>query len=148
LQTLFVAREIVDLYNSYQRFMHQHRGWQLQSATPASYVDTFLSGPSDLGRQWLYFSGDKLVGVAIMDLAPGAVSLVYFFHDPEWRAQSPGVFSILNQILYARANGLPHAYLGYWIKDCQSMNYKNRFLPYEMLVDYVSEEEIPVWQKP
>jgi arginine-tRNA-protein transferase len=133
LHPLFAARETVDLYNRYQRFMHEHRGWALQVASNASYHDMFLSGPSELGRQWLYFTGDKLIGVALMDEVPQAVSLVYFFHDPEWRAQSPGVFSILNQLRYARSQGMEHAYLGYWIKDCPSMNYKNRFAPYEML---------------
>lgn len=145
LHPLFVARETVDLYNRYQRFMHEHRGWELQRATAASYHDMFLSGPAELGRQWLYFSGDELIGVAMMDLAPQAISLVYFFHDPDWRAESPGVFSVLNQLSYARSNGLPHAYLGYWIEDCRSMNYKNRFGPYEMLDQYISEEENPVW---
>ena len=121
LHPLFVVRETVDLYNRYQRFMHEHRGWQLQQASAASYHDMFLSGPSELGRQWLYFDGDRLIGVAMMDEVPGhAVSLVYFFHDPEWRAQSPGVFS---------------------------MNYKNRFRPYEMLDEYVKEGDSPLWRK-
>jgi arginyl-tRNA--protein-N-Asp/Glu arginylyltransferase len=146
LHPLFAAKELIALYNRYQRFMHEHRGWELQRATAESYFDMFLSGPSDLGRQWLYFDDDQLVGVAMMDLAPQAISLVYFFHDPEWRSESPGVFSILNQILYAKRNGLPHAYLGYWIEDCQSMNYKNRFVPHEMLEEYVAEEAIPLWQ--
>lgn len=146
LHPLFAARETVDLYNRYQRFMHEHRGWELHSANNASYHDMFLSGPAELGRQWLYFRGDELLGVAMMDEVPQAVSLVYFFHDPQWRAQSPGVFSILNQLRYARSQGLQHAYLGYWIKDCQSMNYKNRFAPYEMLDAYVKEKDDPVWQ--
>jgi arginine-tRNA-protein transferase len=146
LHPLFAARETIDLYNRYQRFMHRHRGWELQRANAASYHDMFLSGPAELGRQWLYFFEDKLVGVAMMDLAPQAISLVYFFHDPEWRAQSPGVFSVLNQLLYAQSHGLHYAYLGYWIKDCQSMNYKNRFRPYEMLDDYVKKENDPLWR--
>jgi arginyl-tRNA--protein-N-Asp/Glu arginylyltransferase len=146
LQPLFAARETVDLYNRYQSFMHEHRGWGLQRATNATYREMFISGPAELGRQWLYFERDRLIGVAIMDEVPQAVSLVYFFHDPEWRAQSPGVFSILNQIRYAGSQGMQHAYLGYWIKDCQSMNYKNRFAPYEMLENYLGEKDEPIWQ--
>jgi arginyl-tRNA--protein-N-Asp/Glu arginylyltransferase len=147
LHPLFAVRETVELYNRYQRFMHEHRGWELQRATMASYHDMFLSGPAELGRQWLYFNGDRLIGVGMMDETPQAVSLVYFFHDPEWRAQSPGVFSVMTQIEYARARGWEHAYLGYWIKECGSMNYKNRFRPYEMLDGYVNEGETPVWRK-
>ncbi len=148
LHPLFIVRETVDLFNRYQKFMHEHRGWALQRASPASYQDMFMSGSSALGRQWLYFSEDRLVGVAIMDeVPPDAVSLVYFFHDPDWRPQSPGVFSVLTQIEYAKSQGWPHAYLGYWIKECQSMNYKNRFTPYEMLDEYVKEGDSPVWRK-
>lgn len=148
LYPLFAVREAVELYNRYQRFMHEHRGWVLQQASLDSYHDMFLSGSVHLGRQWLYFSGDQLIGVAMMDEVPlQAVSLVYFFHDPAWRAQSPGVFSVLTQIAYAQAEGCPHAYLGYWIKDCGSMNYKNRFRPYEMLDEYVKEGDSPVWRR-
>jgi leucyl-tRNA---protein transferase len=148
LHPLFVVPETVQLYNRYHRFMHEHRGWELQQASMASYHDMFLSGPAHLGRQWLYFDDDRLMGVAMMDEVPEqAVSLVYFFHEPEWRAQSPGVFSVLTQIEYARAKGWPHAYLGYWIKDCGSMNYKNRFRPYEMLEEYVKEGDVPRWRR-
>jgi leucyl-tRNA---protein transferase len=146
LHPLFAARETVDLYNRYQRFMHEHRGWELQQASTAHYRDMFLSGPAELGSQWLYFDGDKLIGVAMMDEAPQAVSLVYFFHDPAWRGHSPGVYSILTQILYAKSRGLLYAYPGYQIDDCPSMNYKIRFGPHEMLDDYVAEGEKPVWR--
>jgi arginyl-tRNA--protein-N-Asp/Glu arginylyltransferase len=147
LHPLFAVREVVDLYNRYQWFMHEHRGWALQSASIAEFDETFLSGPSAVGRQWLYFDQDRLIGVAMMDEVPQAISLVYFFHDPEWRPQSPGVFSVLTQIEYARSRGYHHAYLGYWIKDCGSMNYKNRFLPYEILDEYVKEGERSTWRK-
>ncbi len=134
LHPLFAVRETVDLYHRYQRFMHEHRGWDLQEVSAAGYHDMFLAGPSHLGRQWLYFDGDRLVGV-------------YFFHDPAWRPYSPGVFSIITQVEYARSKGLPYVYLGYWIKDCGSMNYKDRFRPYEMLDRYVTEEESPLWRR-
>ena len=147
LHPLFAVREAVQLYNSYQRFMHEHRGWELQQASMAGYNDMFLSGPIELGRQWLYFSGDRLIGVAMMDLACESVSLVYFFHDPAYRAQSPGIFSVLTQLDFARTHGCRHAYLGYWIKDCGSMNYKNRFHPYEILDEYVTEEKSPIWRR-
>jgi arginine-tRNA-protein transferase len=148
LHPLFALRETVELYNRYQSFMHEHRGWELQQASMASFHDIFLSGPSALGRQWLYFDGGKLIGVAMMDeVGSHGVSLVYFFHDPEWRAQSPGVFSVVTQLAYAQAKGYPHAYLGYWIKECRSMNYKSRFAPYEILDEYVKAGEAPVWRR-
>ncbi|HZQ53410.1 MAG TPA: arginyltransferase [Bryobacteraceae bacterium] len=145
LHPLFVTREHVELYNRYQAFMHEHRGWELRTATISSYRDSFLSGEAELGRQWLFFEADRLIGVALMDQAPEAISLVYFFHDPRWRSRSPGRFSILKQLLYAKEQGLRYAYLGYWIERCGSMNYKNRFRPHEILAEYVPDEGTPVW---
>jgi len=145
LHPLFVTREHVDLYNRYHRFQHGHRDWRPQTTNATDYAQEFLSGASHTGRQWLYFSADKLVGVSLMDEVPGAISLVYFFYDPDWRPLSPGTFSILNQIRYAKTQGLQYAYLGYWIDECPSMQYKGRFTPREVLVDYPNEGEPPIW---
>jgi arginine-tRNA-protein transferase len=111
----------------------------------SSYRDSFLSGAADVGRQWLYFNGDRLVGVALMDQAVNAVSLVYCFYDPDWRAQSPGTYSILCQLEYARAQGVEYAYLGYWVEQCSSMSYKDRFRPHEELQEYPADGDEPVW---
>jgi arginine-tRNA-protein transferase len=146
LHPLFVTSDIVTLYNRYHRFMHGHRGWPLQECTTESYKDSFLSGAANHGRQWLYFEGDRLVGVALMDQVPRAISLVYCFYDPDWRDRSPGTFSILNQLLYARAANLDYAYLGYWIEACPSMSYKGRFRPHEILWEYSRDGVEPVWE--
>jgi arginine-tRNA-protein transferase len=147
LHPLFVTREHLELYNRYHAFMHDHRGWPRQRHIAASYADSFLSGSSDLGRQWMYFDGERLVGVAFMDEAPGAISLVYCFYDPDWRHASPGAFSILTQLDYAKRQGFDYAYLGYWIARCQSMSYKGRFGPQEELVKYPADGEETVWRK-
>lgn len=145
LHPLFAAPEIVGLYNAYHRFMRDHRGWPLQQTTLAAYHDSFVSGPAQHGRQWLYFEGDELVAVAVMDETPGAISLVYCFHHPERRDRSLGTFSILNQILYAQRRGMEYAYFGYWIESCQSMEYKQKFRPHELLIDLPKEGHQPVW---
>jgi arginine-tRNA-protein transferase len=145
LHPLFMTREHIALYNTYHRFMRQHRNWPGNQTTPDSYAQEFLSGARDTGRQWLYFDQNRLVGVSIMDEVPGAISLTYFFYDPDWRTDSPGTFSILTQIDYARSRGLDYAYLGYWIDECQSMRYKGRFKPLEILTHYPEETESPIW---
>jgi len=145
LHPLFVTAEHVELYNRYHSFMLRHRRWPERTITPREYASDFLSGATAVGRQWLYFDGDKLVGVALMDEVPNAISLVYCFYDPAWRARSPGTFSILTQLLYAQEKGLEHAYLGYWIDACQSMAYKARFRPHEILKSYPPDSQPPVW---
>ncbi len=146
LHPLFGGREHIELFNLYHRYMHRHRGWPLQQATLTSYREEFLAGGSKLGRQWLYFDRGRLMGVALMDEAPGAISLVYCYYHPDWRAKSPGTFSILNQLLYARRRGLEYAYLGYWIEACPSMSYKARFRPHQVLREYPADDEAPVWE--
>ncbi len=74
---------------------------------------------------------DRLMAVAVTDVLPNALSAVYTFFDPELSAFSPGTFAILWQIAQARARGLQHLYLGYWIRDCDKMSYKERFRPLE-----------------
>jgi arginine-tRNA-protein transferase len=145
LHPLFMTRQHIELYNTYHRYQHEHRGWPLQRTSPSAYGQEFLSGASQTGRQWLYFDADRLVGVSLMDEVPDAISLVYFFYDPEWRDRSPGIFSIVNQLLYAKSMGFRYAYLGYWIEECQSMQYKGRFRPREVLVEYPRAEAAPVW---
>jgi arginine-tRNA-protein transferase len=138
--------EQVALYNLYHRFMRTHRGWPGEQATPASYREGFLA-PFDFAREWRYREGGRLVGVALMDEVPGAISLVYCYYHPAWRPRSPGTFSILQQLLYARERGHRYAYLGYWIPTCQSMSYKARFRPHELLREFPAEEQRPVWEQ-
>lgn len=145
LHPLFVTHEHIQLFNRYHNFMHQHRGWPLHTQEPEGYRDEFLSGAANVGSQWLYFERDRLIGVALMDQALTSISLVYFYYDPDWRSRSPGTFSILNQLLYARSRGMNHAYLGYWIEDCPSMSYKRRFRPHEILTEYPDDQSHPVW---
>jgi arginine-tRNA-protein transferase len=146
LHPLFVTREHVELYNAYHRYMRDHRDWPFRVATASSYHEDFLSGSNHLGRQWLYFDKDRLVGVALMDEAPDAISLVYFFHDPDWRERSPGTFSILTQLDYARRRNVRYAYLGYCVAGCPSLSYKSRFRPHETLTAYPRDGEAPVWK--
>lgn len=146
LKPLFANDEIVGLYNLYHRFMHGHRGWPSDLIESRSYRESFLEGPGYIGRQWLYYLGDQLVGVSLMDVVPKAVSLVYAFFHPGYRERSLGTFSILNQFRYSRDHQLDYAYLGYWVEDCQSLSYKGRFHPREVLRSYPAASETPVWE--
>jgi arginine-tRNA-protein transferase len=40
---------------------------------------------------------------------------------------------ILDHILRAKAMGLPHLYLGYWVSGSKKMDYKAHYLPQERL---------------
>jgi arginine-tRNA-protein transferase len=59
--------------------------------------------------------------------------MVYSFYDPEHERRSLGTFMILDHVRRARALGLPHVYLGYWVEGSRKMAYKSRFRPQERL---------------
>ena len=136
----------LELYRLYHDFMAQNRGWTRDKISGADYYDSFLAGGDQFGSEWLYFDGSELVGVALMDETPNAISLVYFFYDPSWRALSPGTFSILMQLNYACRQGKAYAYPGYWIAENRSMAYKERFRPFEVLDGRPADAEPARWR--
>ncbi len=146
LQPVFVTREHIELYNRYHRFMQDHRGWPERRTSPRDYADSFLISSAGFGWQWLYFEGERLMGVALMDEVPGAISLVYAFYEPDWRPRSPGTYSILKQLEYAKSRDIRYAYLGYWVEACPSLSYKERFRPREILREYPPDNMPPVWE--
>ncbi len=125
--------------------MSDRKGWLPQRTTRRVYHSCFVQGGAVFGRQWLFYKGEKLVGVALSDEVPKAISLVYFYHDPEWRRDGPGTCSIVTQLLDAQERGLDYAYLGYQIDDCTSMSYKSAFRPHELLESYPADDASPNW---
>ena len=74
-----------------------------------------------------------LLAVALTDVLADGLSMVYSFYDPEIEGRSLGTYLILDHIARAQRLGLPHVYLGYWVKGSPKMDYKRRFLPQERL---------------
>jgi arginine-tRNA-protein transferase len=76
---------------------------------------------------------DRLVGAMLTDRLHDGLSAVYSFYDVREERRSLGTYMILALIERARAAGLPHVYLGYWIRNSRKMAYKGRFRPLEAL---------------
>lgn len=77
----------------------------------------------------------KLVAVAITDYVANGLSALYTFFDPDMAQYSLGTYAILQQINIAQTQGLSWLYLGYWIKDCRKMQYKQNFSAIEGYID-------------
>ncbi|MBX3582481.1 MAG: arginyltransferase [Rhizobiaceae bacterium] len=75
----------------------------------------------------------ELIAVALTDRMADGLSMVYSYFNPELADRSLGTFMILDHIERARAAGLPHVYLGYWVNGSRKMDYKVRFQPQEHL---------------
>ncbi|PWK67465.1 arginyltransferase [Aminobacter sp. AP02] len=85
--------------------------------------DTFITGQGQ----------GELMAVALTDKMSDGLSMVYSYYNPEMDERSLGTYMILDHIARARAMGLPHVYLGYWVNGSRKMNYKVRFTPQEHL---------------
>ncbi|OLP56766.1 arginyltransferase [Rhizobium rhizosphaerae] len=75
-----------------------------------------------------------LVATALTDRMGDGLSMVYSFYDPELVDRSLGSYMILDHIRRAQERGVPHVYLGYWVKGSRKMDYKIKFLPQEHLM--------------
>jgi arginine-tRNA-protein transferase len=78
------------------------------------------------------FDQDILIAVAICDVTPDSLSAVYTFYDPDYLSYSLGTLMILQQINITKQLDKNWLYLGYYIEDCEKMNYKTRFSPYQI----------------
>jgi arginine-tRNA-protein transferase len=76
-----------------------------------------------------YWHAGSLVGVAITDAGREALSAVYCYYEPTFRALSLGTYSILRQVELARQTGRRYLYLGFFIAQSPHMSYKARFRP-------------------
>jgi arginine-tRNA-protein transferase len=100
-----------------------------------SHIDTFVTeyrkrGPDSAinGR-----GEGPLVAACLTDRLADGLSLVYSFYDTSASNRSLGAYVILDHIERARAMGLPHVYLGYWVDGSRKMAYKGAYLPQERL---------------
>lgn len=114
----------------YQRYLHQrHRGGGMDQHGAGEF-DQFLIGRWAHGR-FLEIRepapSGRLLAVAVTDLIADALSAVYTFYAPDAAARGLGTLAILRQIEWARRDGLPYLYLGYWIDGHAKMDYKRRF---------------------
>lgn len=141
-----VTDQHVALFNAYHRDMAKRRQWPDNATSFQDYYDSFIGRPNEFAREFQYREDGKLIGVAIVDVFHEGLSSAYFYHDPSWRKLSPGTFSILKEIEWAKARSLRYSYLGYWIHENQSMDYKARFSPHEILDACVDLDEEPAWK--
>jgi arginyl-tRNA--protein-N-Asp/Glu arginylyltransferase len=143
-----VSPDHIRLFNAYHADMHRRRGWPFHPIDEVAYWKGFIGGEWEFAREFLYYENDRLVGVGLADVTSESLSSVYFFHDPAWRPRAPGVFSILQQLAYARQHCVRYHYLGYWVPGSPSMAYKARYRPHELLLRFPTDAEEPEWVEP
>lgn len=122
-------------YNLYSRYIEgRHQDGDMYPPSETQYK-AFLT--SEWGAtQFIEFRlQERLIGISVCDKLEDGLSAVYTFYDPDLQERSLGKFAILAQIEMANQLHLPYVYLGYWIKQCDKMNYKTDYRPLELLIN-------------
>jgi len=140
-----VSAEHLALFGKYHEYMQDKRGWKYEKTTFRHYYASFVHGYGDFGYEVLYYIKDRLVGVDLIDVLPNGISSIYFYYDPSFEKYSLGTYSMLEQIKLAKENDLSWIYMGYYVKSCQSLEYKRRYTPYLVLQGRPSNEHEPFW---
>lgn len=81
--------------------------------------------------EFQYIIATKLVAVSILDLGEKAVSSVYHYFDPDFSDYSLGVYSVLREIEWCKERGFDWYYLGFFVAECDHLNYKATYFPHQ-----------------
>ena len=125
--------EQYDLFKRYLESRHAGGGMNQMSFIDYEYMVEDTPVQSILVEYRLHeHPGQPLVAVALTDVMPDGLSMVYSFFDPDLAHRSLGTFLILDHINQVRSAGLSYVYLGYWVKDSPKMAYKAEYRPLEV----------------
>ncbi|MEO1234509.1 MAG: GNAT family N-acetyltransferase [Myxococcota bacterium] len=140
------------LYHRWHAEQGARRDWPRDTLDAEEYYHQFAF-PHPCGRELSYWDDapedggePRLVGVAITDFTPSALSAVYTYHDPDYAKWSLGTASILFQLETARSSGRRWVYLGYRVEGCPSSEYKGSFQPHQLLTEGFDLRARPTWR--
>jgi arginine-tRNA-protein transferase len=94
------------------------------------FINNFctISCPSLLSK---YYINGTLAAAGFLDISSQGLSSVYFVFRKQFGHLGLGNYSVLREAEQAKLMGLHYYYLGYYVVDNRTMEYKTRFLPYE-----------------
>jgi arginyl-tRNA--protein-N-Asp/Glu arginylyltransferase len=128
-------------YGLYCRYLHQ---WHGDPPHSREAFEQFLYDSPVRTIEFTYRDrSGELLAVGICDVCAASLSSVYFYFEPSRASLGLGTYGVLQEIEYARSLGIPHYYLGYWVRGCRSMQYKTDFMPAELLGTDGKWEAIP-----
>lgn len=121
-------REDYELFTAYLE--NRHPG-ESKPFTEADYFSAYIRSPVPSGLL-RYRTGDGLLAaVSYLDILPDGLSSVYFAFHPDFSARSLGTWSVFAESSFLLTLGKRWYYLGFWVPDSPTMDYKCRFRPHE-----------------
>jgi len=145
IQRPSVSHEHIKLFEKYHLYMKNKKEWDYSPTNIENYYNSFVRGYNDFGYEVLYYFEEKLIAVDLIDILEDGISSIYFYYDPDFSSYSLGKLSLYKQIQYAKNAAKKWIYLGYYVKDCNSLSYKAEYKPYLTLQGRPSEYESFKW---
>ena len=135
----FFSVEHFSLYSKYINNRHNSDG--IDHSSIEQYRDFLVDGKQGTSF-YEYREDDVLLAVSVTDSLDDGVSAIYNFYEPTLSSRALGIFMILSLIRETSEQKKQFLYIGYWIKECKKMSYKNQFKPTEKLVNrqWIREE--------
>lgn len=122
-------------YKLYEKYITlRHADGDMYPPSRQQYTE-FLSAEWGVTRYLEFRLEERLLAVSVCDRLAHGISAIYTFFDPDETTRGLGTFAVLSQIRIAEQWDLPFVYLGYWIRDCDKMKYKNQYRPLQMYVN-------------
>jgi len=145
IQVPSITKEHLRVFDKYHLYMKEKKGWEHSYVNPQNYYTSFVNGHNEFGYEILYYDEDKLIGVDLIDILQDGISSIYFYYDPDYSSYSLGKLSLLYEIEFAKTQNKDWIYLGYYVKDCNSLSYKALYKPYLTLEGRPQENEEFSW---
>lgn len=83
--------------------------------------------PSGSTKECCLYLDGRLFGISFIDVTPGALSSIYAMFLPQFSAYSPGLYTLLMEIEFAKAHGKNYVYTGYSFAESSHYDYKKKF---------------------
>ncbi|MCS6796562.1 MAG: arginine-tRNA-protein transferase [Raineya sp.] len=124
-----VKRKLVEITN-YKHELFAKHALRFSSNRPNSLFNfistnpTFVPLPTYEIEVW---DADKLIANSFVDITPQAFSSIYAMFDTDYAEYSLGIFTLLQEIEWAKSLQKKYLYLGYAYDKSSFYDYKKRF---------------------
>ncbi len=142
-----VSDDKVNLYMNYHHKMTDKKGWSINTIDSSRYVSSFVAGSEVFGYEMCMYINHKMIAVSYFDIVLDSMSANYFFYDHTYAKLSLGVLNLTLLFNLAKKLNLKYLYPGFWIKDHASMGYKERYKPFEALINQADIFDRTYWRR-
>ncbi len=128
-----IKKERYELFIKYCSL--RHNNGQMQYMSIEEFENFFHNNNNDTTIIDLIDPKQNLYGSILLDTLEDGYSAVYSFFNPYSKKRGLGKNLILRSLDLLKLNNKNNLYLGYWVKDSNTMNYKSYFKGLELFIN-------------